>query len=898
MGYPSHREAVVVLRDGSTVLVRPVRPGDHEAILSFLKGISEENLYLRFFSGGINLEQVARWSVELDYKDRYGLIALAGPGQEIAAHATYVRSGDDRAEVGFEVADRFFGKGLGTILLGHLAEAAVENGISSFEGHVLAQNHRMIDVFRQSGFPVNTTAEPGEILFEFPTSLTEEGLERFEGREQTAAVAALKSFFAPSSVAVIGAGRKRGTIGGEIFHNLIAAGFHGPVYPVNPKADVVQSVVAYPSVTEIPGPVELGVVVVPADGVIPAARECGEKGVRSLVVISSGFAEVGNRDGERELLAVCREAGMRLIGPNCMGIINTAPDVALNATFAPDYPPHGRVGFLSQSGALGLAVIDRAASLGLGISSFVSVGNKADISGNDLVQYWDADEDTDVILLYLESFGNPRRFARIARRVGKRKPIIAVKSGRSPAGARATSSHTGAILAASDVTVDALFRQAGVIRTDTLAEMFDVASLLANQPAPAGNRVAIVTNAGGLGILCADTCEAGGLVVPPLPDEVRSKLGGFLPGEASLSNPVDMIASASAEDYRRTIEVIAAWGGIDAVIVIFIPPLVTRAEDVAVALRTAVEGMPSHIPVLSVFMSSRGVPEQLRDDRVRIPSYAFPEDAARALVRAVQYGTWLRKPDGRVPGSADLRHDEAAGIVAEALARGPGWLTPDEAWRLLACYGLPLIEQRTARTPKEAGEIAAEMGAPVALKAVAPDVLHKSEAGAVRVGLGTPSAVKRAAEEMRRGMKGAGHPPEAFLVQRMAPPGVEALVGVVSDPVFGPVLACGAGGTAVELLKDVSVRITPITEDDAPEMIRELKTFPLFTGYRGAPPADVGALEEVLLRVSAMVEGHGAIAEMDLNPVIVHTSGASIVDARIRLEGRPPRRPLGARRDV
>jgi acetate---CoA ligase (ADP-forming) len=898
--YPSHREAVVVLRDGSTVHIRPVRPDDEAAILDFLRGISTENLILRFFSGGVNLEQVARWSVDLDYADRFGLVALAGPGQEIAAHASYVRTEGDRAEVGFEVADRFLGKGLGTLLLAHLAEAAVENGISAFEGHVLSQNHRMIEVFRESGFPVRTTSEPGEILFEFPVSLTADGLERFERREQSAAVAAITSFLSPSSVAVVGAGRKRGTIGGEILRNLIDAEFNGPVYPVNPKADVVQSIVAYPSVKDILGPVELAVIVVPAEAVLGAARDCGAKGVRGLVVISSGFGEVGDegRERERQLLAVCREAGMRLIGPNCMGIINTAPDVRLNATFAPGYPPHGNVGFLSQSGALGLAVIDRAASLGLGISSFVSVGNKADISGNDLIHYWDMDEDTEVILLYLESFGNPRKFSTIARRVGKRKPIIAVKSGRSPAGARATSSHTGAMLAASDVTVDALFRQAGVVRTDTLAEMFDVASLLANQPSPEGSRVAIVTNAGGPGILCADACEAGGLTVPPLPQEIQARLREILPAEASLTNPIDMIASASAEDYRRTIEVIAGWGGIDALIVIFIPPLVTRAEDVARAIRSSVETLPKHIPVLSVFMSSQGVPAELRDQRVRFPSYALPEDAARALIRAVQYGIWRREPEGRTRNFADVRPDEAAGIIADALMHGGDWLGPEDSWRLLSCYGLPTVEQRMARSVEDAARAAQELGGSVALKAIAPSVLHKTEAGAVRIGLRSPEAVAEAAEEMKRRLAASGHPPESFAVQRMAAAGSEALVGMVSDPVFGPVIACGAGGTAVELLKDVSVRIAPITEDDAAEMIRSLKTYQLFTGYRGAPPADVPSLEEILLRVSAMVEAHSEIVEMDLNPVIVHEKGASIVDARIRLEGRPPPRPLGARRDV
>src|SRR6266498_3153488 len=464
----------------------------------------------------------------------------------------------------------------------------------------------MIQVFRESGFPVDLRYELGEITVEFPTSLSPEALERFERREQTAAIAAMEAFLAPRSVAVIGASRSRGTIGGEVFHNLLVTGFNGPVYPVNPGADVVQSVPAYSTVGDVPGPVDLAVIVVPASLVVEAAHQCGEKGVRALVVISSGFAETGEegRARQRELLAVCRGFGMRLIGPNCMGLMNVSSEVRLNATFAPAFPPHGRVGFSSQSGALGLAVIDYASSLSLGLSSFVAVGNKADISGNDLIHYWEADPETDVILLYLESFGNPRKFARITRRVGRTKPIVAVKSGRSQAGARATSSHTGALLAASDVTVDALFRQAGVIRTDTLAELFDVAKLLATQPAPAGRRVGIVTNAGGPGVLCADACEAEGLAVPPLPAEARRALAEFLPPEAALANPVDTIASASGDDYRRTMGIVAR-SGVDALVAIFIPPLVTRPEEVATAIREAADALDGSIPVLSVFMSSR-----------------------------------------------------------------------------------------------------------------------------------------------------------------------------------------------------------------------------------------------------------------------------------------------------
>jgi acetyl coenzyme A synthetase (ADP forming)-like protein len=896
--YPRHREAEVVLRDGSTAHVRPVRQEDKPGIEEFLRNLSGESRYMRFFSGFLDSGKAAGWAVDVDYRSRYGLVVTAGPEALVIAHATYLRTAQDRAEVALAIADAFQGKGLGTILVGQLAEAAHENGVNLFEARVLPQNHKMIEVFRESGFPVQMKSEPGEIYVEFPTSLSPEATDRFERREQAAAAAAIRAFLLPRSVAVVGASRTRGTIGGEVFHNLLAAGFNGPVYPVNPKAEVVQSVVAYPSVTEIPGPVDLAVIVVPAAGVLEVARECGAKGVRALVVISSGFAEVGEdgRERQRELLAVCREFGMRLIGPNCMGILNAAPDVRLNATFAPQFPPHGRVGFSSQSGALGLAVIDYASTLGLGISSFISVGNKADISGNDLIHYWEDDEETDVILLYLESFGNPRKFARITRRVGRTKPIVAVKSGRSAAGARATSSHTGALIAASDVTVDALFRQAGVIRTDTLEELFDVAALLANQPVPAGRQVGILTNAGGLGILCADACEADGLEVLPLDDRVRERLSEFLPAEASLANPVDMIASASAEDYARAIEIVANETDVDALIVIFVPPLVTKSEEVARAIRRSVgSNRAREIPVLSVFMSARGVPDELRGEGVRIPSYAFPEGAARALARAVHYGTWKAKPEGTVP-EFSTRRDEAAAIISAALSDGPRWLNPDEVAGLFGCYGLPLAGWRLAATPEEAGAAAEEIGGRVALKAVAPTLLHKTEVGGVRLALEGREEVAAAAAEMARAVVGQGHEVERFMVQQMVPPGVEMLIGVVHDRQFGPVVAVGAGGTAVELLKDVQIRITPLTDLEASEMVRSLATYPLLDGYRGAPRADVAALQDTLLRVAAMVEAHGEVAEMDCNPVVVLPDGALIVDARVRVEGAEAPPPLGARR--
>lgn len=692
-------------------------------------------------------------------------------------------------------------------------------------------------------------------------------------------IRSVDAFFSPKSVAVIGASRQRGTISGELLHNILSYEFNGPVYPVNRGSPVVQSIVSYPSVEDVPGDVDLAVIVVPAAFVLEVATQCARKGVRALVVITAGFAEAGmsGRDAQGELVKICRNAGMRLIGPNCMGVISTDPNVRLNATFAPIPPPAGSIGFMSQSGGLGLAIMDYAGALGLGFSTFVSVGNKSDISGNDLITYWEQDPRTTLILLYLESFGNPRNFSRIARRVARTKPMIAVKSGRSPAGERATSSHTGALIAASDVTVDALFRHSGVIRTDTLEEMFDVAALLSSQGVPKGRRVGILTNAGGPGILCADACESEGLQVPTFTDATQAKLKALLPAEASIGNPVDMIASATADQYRQAMEIIGSDPSIDAVVVIFIPPLVTKPEDVATAIVDGARAFNKSKPVLTVFMQSRGVPDELRSADVRLPSYSFPENAARALARVAVYGEWLSRPSS-LPAFADIRKAECSAIIERAVASGGGWLEPRDVWTVLSNYGLPVLEQRVVASPKEAGSAAAALGGRIALKGVAPGLVHKTDAGAVRLDL-SPDAVTDAAKEMSSRLTSIS----GFVVQRMAEAGAEMIVGVVHDPQFGPVVACGAGGIMVELVRDVSLRLTPLSREDASAMVRELKTYPLLEGYRGSPPRDVAALEDVILRIGALVDDFPSISELDLNPVLVHEHGATIVDARIRI---------------
>jgi acetyl coenzyme A synthetase (ADP forming)-like protein len=888
----SPRDIDVVLRDGASVRIRAAKPTDEAAILAFLNGLSDESRRLRFRAKATDLKAVARnWSGVEECSD---CCVLAVHGPDVVGQASYDGTAEDRAEVGFTVADAYQGRGLGTLLLKRLAEAADADGVAVFEADVLAENNRMIEVFRESGFGVTMKSEPGLVRVQFPTSITPEAQARFEAREQISAMNAVRGMLAPRSVAVIGAGRKRKTIGGEVFHNLMDGGFNGPVYPVNPSAEVVQSVHAYKSILDIPGPVDLAVIVVPAKLVMAAAKECAQKGVHGMVVITAGFAETGpaGREMQRELMAIARESGMRVIGPNCMGVINTHDDVRMNATFSPNAPLQGNVGFLSQSGALGLAVIEYANTLNLGLSTFISVGNKADLSGNDFIQYWAEDPATDVIALYLESLGNPRKFARITRRVGRHKPILAVKSGRSSAGARATSSHTGALLGASDVTVDALFKQAGVIRTDTLGEFFDVATLLANQPRPKGNRVAILTNGGGPGILCADACEADGLIVPQVPDEIKAKLSEFLPADAGLNNPVDMIAAAPGESYRKALKLLADWDGIDAIIILYVPVLVTNSEEIAAGVRAACLEIEREIPMLSVFLSSKGTPDTLKTEGLSIPSYPFPEDAARALAHAVRYGIWAETPEGVVPRYADIREAEGKALIADVLAslqkagdEKSRWLLPDEVAKLLGCYGVPMAAWRLAATPEEAGAAAAQIGGKVALKGVAPKLIHKTEAKAVVLNLSGAAEVKQAAVEMAARIAAQGTTVEKFFVQQMVPSGgVEMLVGVVNDALFGPVVACGAGGTAVEVLKDVKVRITPLTDRDAHEMVTSLRTFPLLDGFRGAPKCDVAGLEELLLRVAAMVERHPEIAEMDCNPVIVRPEGAVIVDARIRIE--------------
>ena len=637
---------------------------------------------------------------------------------------------------------------------------------------------------------------------------------------------------------------------------------------------------AYRRVADIPGPVDLAVVIVPADQVLAAVDDCISKHVPAMCVISAGFSEcdANGRALEAMLVEKVRRAGCRLIGPNCMGLLNTDPAVRLNATFSPVYPPRGRVAMSTQSGALGLAILDYARRLDIGISSFVSVGNKADVSANDLIQYWAEDANTSVILLYLESFGNPKKFSEIARRVGRTKPIVAVKAGRSRAGSRAAASHTGA-LATNDVVVDALFRQAGVIRTERLEEMFDVAVLLSHQPVPRGARVAILTNAGGPGILAADACEANGLHLPQLSDTTRSELRSFLPAAASVSNPVDMLASAPPEHYRRALAAILRDDSVDSVITIFIPPLVTEPNAVAAAIAGAVGTHGK--PVLGVFMRAEGAPAALAP----IPSYAFPESAALALARVTAYGRWRSKPIVPAPALERFDPDAIRRVVQTALTRGAGWALPQEAQALLAAAGIATAESRVVTSLESAVEAALQIGFPVALKALGPSLLHKTERKAVSLNLSDDAALQTAHAYFTARFGGEM---TAVLVQQMVPPGVEMIVGALQDPMFGPVIACGTGGILVDVLADTAFRLHPLNVSDAAEMVDELRGARLLRGYRGSPPADEPALRDVLIRVSELVRVAPEIQELDLNPVMVLTTGARVADVRLRLDGATP----------
>jgi acetyltransferase len=696
----------------------------------------------------------------------------------------------------------------------------------------------------------------------------------------------LDRLFRPRSIAVIGASRTPQTIGREILANLVAFGFTGPVYPVNPAAGSIHSIPCFRSIAEIPGPVDLAIITVPKEHVLGVVDACGKKGVAGLVVITAGFREVGREGAAREaaLAAALAKHGMRMVGPNCMGIVNTEESVRLNATFAAATPVAGNVGFVSQSGALGEAILADAVEHGLGVAMFASMGNKTDVSGNDLLEYWESDPRVQAILMYLESFGNPRRFTSIARRVTRKKPIVAVKAGRTAQGARAASSHTGSIVGV-DLASDTLLEQCGVIRVSSMEEMFTLAQALANQPVPKGDRIAIVTNAGGPGILCTDALIAAGLTLAELSAKTRRALARVLPPEASVANPVDMIASADAARYRASLDLVARDPGVDGIVAIFVSPVMIDAYEVARAIAGASNGTK---PILSVFMGKQRSDEGVALLRkARVPIYRFPENAAAGMSGLARYRQLRDRPAGRMV-RYKVKPALARRAIAAARKQGRTMLSASEVASVLGAYGFPLAPSRLVRTAAEAIDAAHTLGYPVVLKASSDVLSHKSDVGGVKVDLRNADEVAAAHRDLVRRL-GPKDKNLRIQVQRLVSGGREVILGMTRDPQFGPVLMFGLGGVFVEVMKDVAIRIHPLTDLQAGDMLESVQGYPVLAGTRGDKPVDLRFLKESLLRLSQLVgDLDDELAELDINPLIVTGTATSsfVVDARIALRPR------------
>lgn len=689
----------------------------------------------------------------------------------------------------------------------------------------------------------------------------------------------LDPIFRPHSIALIGASRNRGTIGWTLLDNMFRFGFTGKIFPVNPSVSVLHSVKCYPSVAAIPDPVDCAIISVPRDMVMPAILECAQKGVKGLVIITAGFREVSveGRTLEQEILTTVRSHGMRMIGPNCMGIINAEESTLLDGTFAPTPATFGPIGFATQSGALGVAILNVARSRNLGFTQFVSMGNKADVSSNDMIEYWEHDPATRIIALYLESFGNPRKFTEMARRISREKPIIIVKSGRTAAGAKAASSHTGA-LAGSDVAIDALLEQCGVTRCTTIEEMFDLAAGLSTQPVPKGNRVAIVTNAGGPGIMATDACIEYGLTMAEYSDETRATLRAFLPSSASVGNPVDMIASATDEHYAKAVRAVLADPGVDAAIVINVTPILYNPIDVSRAIVDAIRGADK--PVLSVYMAVEEFYTQVRDVENHPPIYRFPEPAARVLADMVRIGQWRTRPPGTY---RKYTFDDVT--INRVIQAGAGrYLMPLEVAAMLKAAGLPTAELKLATDEKQVVDAANAIGYPVVLKAVGEAIVHKSDIGGVAIGIENEKELRAAFTTMQKKLAAAKTHADAFLVQRMVEKGKEVIIGAVQDPKFGPLVMFGLGGTYVEVLGDVRFRVAPVSVKEAGEMLSTLRGAKILDGVRGERPSDKTLLVDMILRMSHLASEYPEIAEIEVNPFVVHEHGGVAVDARIRVK--------------
>ncbi|MBA2390894.1 MAG: GNAT family N-acetyltransferase [Geodermatophilaceae bacterium] len=869
-GYPPHWEADVVASDGGTAHLRPILTSDAEGLAGLHARSSERTRYLRFFGPYPRIpERELRRFVTVDYQDRVALVIVLG--REIIAVGRYDRiEAEDEAEVAFLVEDAHQGRGLGTILLEHLAAAARERGIRRFSAEVLAENGGMVRIFLHAGYTAERSYDQGVVHLQFPIEPTESSRAVAYEREQRSESRSIARLLNPSSVAVVGASNDPAKIGHAVLRNLLDYGFQGPVYPVNPDARHVAGVPAYRSVLDVPDDIDLAVLAVPPKAIADVVDQCRAKQVRGLVVVTGGFGVEDDARTPGELVAAARAQGMRVIGPNCLGIVNTDPAVRLNASLAPRIPGRGRVGFFCQSGALGVAILDSAVSHGLGLSSFVSAGNRADVSGNDLLQFWATDPATEVVLLYLESFGNPRKFARLARRLARTKPVVAVKGGR----------HTVTGLAAHSVdlpeqSVQALFESSGVIRVETVSQLLDVATLLAHQPLPTGRTVAVVGNSSALGLLVADACAARGL-----------ELAG---------PPVDVGPDGTAADFAAAVRAVIADPSMDALVVVFVPPLVTSGAEVASALSEVTAGW--NRPVVTTFLGSEGIPDQLQVrsgseiGRGSIPSYPSPERAVLALSLAARYAQWRDRRAGEIPDLPGIDADAGRAVLQPVLAEAPQGRTLDdgETTALLAAYGVTLLPSRRAGSRAAALAAADDLGYPVALKSTRRWLRHRTDLGGVRLDLADAAAVAAAYD----GLPGDSG---EVLIQSMAPAGVATTVGVVDDPSFGALVSFGLAGVATDLLGDRAYRAVPVADVDAAELVRAVRAWPLLDGYRGAARVDVAAIEQLILRVSRLAEDLPDVLRLELEPVIVSASGVTVAGANITVGPATARVGAGPRR--
>jgi acyl-CoA synthetase (NDP forming)/GNAT superfamily N-acetyltransferase len=864
-----------LLMDGRIVHVRPVSDGDKEALSALYGRTSPRTRYLRFFSAGISIDREIRRLMPGD--DHVAL--LAEHDGLVVGVASYEVLSADRAEMAILVDDDWQGDGIGSLLIEHLTAMARREGIQELVGDVLATNVTMLRTSASltPGIARQHSEDPGVVRIQIPTQPDERALAAAGARDRTAEHNSLRPLLAPASLAVIGVSGSQSGVGYEVLRAILAGGFTGPTYPVNPHAKMIDGLACYPSIGAIPGEVDLALIAVPAGRVAEVVEECGAAHVRAAVVLSSGFAETGPSGAatQSQVLASARRHDVRLVGPNCIGLTNTDPFIRLNATFAPTSPLPGHLAVASQSGAVGVAILDSAERSGVGISTFVSLGNKIDVSTNDLLSYWYDDVTTRAVALYVESFGNPRRFTWLARALSTRKPILAVKSGRSVGGRRAGTSHTAAA-AAPDVAVDSLFRQAGVLRMDTLGELLDTARLLTEQPLPAGDRVAIVGNAGGLNVLAADAAAAAKLQIVELSAALQQELAGVAPHLAGVSNPVDLGADAPPATIGRAIRALASSGEADSLVVTLVATRTNDLPGALTALTEAADDQP-HLPMVAVVV---GADAPLKLGRGNLPVYELPEDAVRSLGHACRYARWRREPAGSKPALPGIDRNAAHRIVAAALADGAGWQPVAVSRALMACYGIPLLDTQLATNAEQAEKVARDLGFPVVMKATRPGLVHKTEAGGVHLGLSDESAVRAAYLSIARALDEAE--PHVAL-QPMVQTGVELVVGVAHDALFGSLVMVGLGGIHTDLLGDQSFRSLPLTDQDAGAMWRELRAAPLLIGYRGAPAMDTEALEQLILRVAELAKDFPEVSELDLNPVVAVPSGVAALDIKIKL---------------